>query len=155
MIIRKGRLKDIDAAAELELDMYRYHRRSDPLMELRKGAKKYAVRHMRSYLYGRDKLLLVAEADDSIIGFATACIKEHPPVLKHRKHGHVGATFVKPRYRKRGIAKEFFRIIHEWFKERKLNQASMYVSAKNEVAKKAWDRLGYKDRFLFRQRKLP
>jgi len=85
-----------------------------------------------------DGLVYLAEDDEGVAGIARA----HPPT---RGRGHVELVQVRPRARRRGVAKALLRELVRELKERGAAQVTLDVLTSNADARTAWGRLGFEE----------
>ena len=92
--------------------------------------------------YKEHDFFLVAEnADKEIVGYHFLNKTKHPNGLPV---AHVQTIWVKPEYRKKGIAKELKARAEVWARESKLDHIDTFVSSKNPNMLSLNESLGYK-----------
>ena len=92
--------------------------------------------------------VLVAEADEEIIGSGYAKIKEAEPFQKFEEYAYVGFMYVEPAFRGQGIAQKILRALMEWAKSCSITEVRLDVYDKNVAAKKAYLKAGLKANLL-------
>ncbi|HLD31397.1 MAG TPA: GNAT family N-acetyltransferase [Patescibacteria group bacterium] len=148
MIVRKAKLKDVNKITKYGVNLLKQHYAFDPYFAPVKNVNKIYQKFFRSCIYAKTRLLLVAEEDKKIIGYALGEISSRPPVFKIRKTGFISDIFVEKNSRKNGIAKQFLAELKKWFKNKKLKHIELTVHVKNEVGKKAWNNYGLRDSII-------
>lgn len=92
----------------------------------------------RKMMYDESAVLLVAEVDDRVIGFADL----HPD----KQHGHLLAMFVAEPFRGRGVGKALLNVVLTWARGRALPRISLHVFPHNERAIRLYRSAGFVDR---------
>ena len=98
---------------------------------------------MERSLLSEDRLLLVAEIDGKIVGYAAAEIQARSPIFRIAKNGYINDVFVEEEFRKLGIAREFLTELKKWFESKGIKHVELSVLADNEVGKKTWAKFGF------------
>ncbi|HZJ74608.1 MAG TPA: GNAT family N-acetyltransferase [Perlabentimonas sp.] len=151
MRIRKGKLNDIDQVTKYGINMLKLHAELDPYFTPVEDADIMYRKFLKSCLSSEDRLLLVAEDKNRVVGYAAAEIQARSPIFKVSKNGYINDVFVEEEYRKLGIATKFLSELNEWFKSRSIEHIELSVISKNAVGKKAWARFGF-DSFEIKER---
>lgn len=151
MIIRKAKLKDVQKITEYGVSLLKQHHNFDPYFAPAKNVNEVYRKFFKSCIYAKNRLLLVAEENGKIIGYAVGELCSRPPVFKIRKFGHISDVFVEKNFRKLGIAKQFLRVLKKWFKAKNIQHIELSVHEKNEIGKKAWAKYGLKDYMIKRR----
>ena len=86
-----------------------------------------------------DDFLLVAEADDKIVGYISA----QKGALRRIAHSAYIVVGVLKDYRRKGIGAEFFKRLDSWAEEKKITRLELTVICENEVAKHLYEKNGY------------
>ncbi len=87
----------------------------------------------------REDFLLVAEADDRIVGYISAQKGDFNRTV-HSAYIVVG---ILRNYRGKGIGTEFFRRLDVWAEEKKITRLELTVICENEVAKHLYEKNGF------------
>jgi len=148
MIIRKAKLKDIKKITEYGVSLLKRHYAFDPYFAPSKNVNEVYRKFFKGCIYSKNRLILVAEENNKIIGYAVGKICSRPPVFKIRKFGQISDVFVKKNFRKLGIAKQFLQELKKWFRSKNLKHIELSVHKKNEVGKKAWTKYGLEDSMI-------
>lgn len=144
--LRAATKADIDDLIVLHKQMARYHHALNPIWS--KGDDHNAVWKkilLKTLRKGKDFSFVVLECNGSIVGYATAEIREASPAYSVKKIGHIGSVYVKKSYRQYGMAGMAVDHFMEWFKKNKVAWATLQVDANNPLGTKAWKQLGFKD----------
>ena len=86
-----------------------------------------------------DDFLLVAEAEDQIVGYISA----QKGGLKRITHSAYIVVGVLKEYRGQGIGTEFFKQLDAWAEEKKVIRLELTVICENEVAKHLYEKHGF------------
>jgi GNAT superfamily N-acetyltransferase len=92
--------------------------------------------------------VIVAEIDGELVGSGYALIKEAKPYLKHTHYAYLGFMYVKPEYRGQGINKAILEALKQWAISRNIREIRLEVYEDNIVAKKAYEKAGFKANLL-------
>lgn len=152
--IRKARLSDVPKITELGLEILNYHRKLDDYFTPSKEAKVAYQQFFRKCIYSRKQLLLVAEKDDQIIGYALAGVGSRPPVFKIRKIGLLNDMYILPKYRRLGVGKDLYEAVSIWFKEKGLKYVHLHFHNNNYIGRKAWAKYGFNEFMSLSRRKI-
>lgn len=147
MHVRKAILEDAEAIAQLHHELGVYHEPYHPIYSLNENPPQSAIALWKDKIKNStsgDGLVLVAE-DKDVVGFLNCIINDrNNPNWKIRKTGHIGAVYVSPAYRRRGVAKALIEEALKWLKEQKIEYVDLNVSVQNPAATAAWTALGFK-----------
>ena len=143
-VSRAGR-GDLDKLVELNLALNDFHRKwhlhFKPAGVVRRKSKKYLAKQMHS----RKALVLKAETENEIVGFAMAELKKKPPVCTKRNYAHLDSIFVSAPHRKKGIARLLARKVEEWAKKKGVNKIELKAFSPNTSAIKTYGKLGFRE----------
>lgn len=143
MKIRKAKPEDLNQLTQYGLNLLNQHSELDPYFTPTENADKIYRIFLEGCLDSENKVLLVAEKDEQIIGYAAGEIQTRSPVFKVAQHGYINDVFVEEEFRKLGIAKKFLKTLKKWFKSRHIEHVELSVLAKNEIGIKTWARFGF------------
>jgi ribosomal protein S18 acetylase RimI-like enzyme len=146
-VVRKARLKDVDAIVEMNTQLLRHHSRFEKLYLLSSKEKRVKAmrQNARQRIKSKNSLALVAEESGQIAGYLTASIKNKPEYFKANKWGHIHQLYVKPKHRKKGIAKTLFNEAIKFFRKKGAKWLEVEASVKNLSTKKTYKALGLRD----------
>ncbi len=151
MIIRKGKIKDIEHTSKLAYKLNNSHAKFDPYYKMKNDALTSFKQFHKKSIYSKNSLLLVDEDDNKIIGYAIGKIGLRPPIFKESKSGFISAIYIKKEYRRKRIGKMFFDELIKWFRSKKLKNVELHAHLKNPKGIKAWEKYGFKS-FLYVKR---
>jgi len=98
---------------------------------------------LNSLLTDDASFVVVAEANDQIIGTGYAQIRESKKSLKHSKHSYLGFMYVEPEYRGLGINKLIMDNLIGWSKEQGVFDFYLDVYDGNDAAIRAYEKVGF------------
>ena len=143
MEIRKAKLQDIEQITKYGLILLKQHSDLDPYFTPIESVDKVYQKFLEGCLHSEDKLLLVAEDNGKLMGYAAGEIHTRSPIFKHSENGYINDVFVEEEFRKLGIASKFLTELKDWFKSKNIKHVELSVLANNEVAKKTWAKFGF------------
>lgn len=93
--------------------------------------------------------VVVAEVDNEIIGSGYAVIKQEIDwFVKHTQFSYLGFMYVRPAHRGKGVNKAIIERLIEWSWGKGVHEIRLQVLDGNFVAKKAYQKLGFKGHML-------
>ena len=104
--------------------------------------KKYAENIVGS-LRKDDRLYLLAQTENSIVGFLEGKIFELPEVFAYKKRFHISVVYVISGSRKQGIATALVQEALRWACDRGCQEADLNVLFNNEKARNLYKKLGF------------
>ncbi|MFH0870469.1 MAG: GNAT family N-acetyltransferase [archaeon] len=143
--IRRARLTDTEAIAELYLQFWKPHRDVDPLLKFkRKITLESQICSAKRNIRKRHSYTLVADQKGKLIGFIEFFIKNNEDCFKIKRYGYLNAAATRIDYRGRGVAKALTIEALKILKAKKIKYIRTNVYNKNKVALKTWTKLGFK-----------
>ncbi len=133
---------------------FRHLDRIDRYYAPSKELKKLYLDYFRKNIYSSQSLLLVAADSKKIFGFALAKIRKTPPMWDKRLYGEITHMYLEKKYRRMGMANKFISEIYKWFKEKKTREVELTVLEKNQKARNAWKKYGFKEYTLRLRKKI-
>lgn len=90
-----------------------------------------------------DRALFVAEVDERLVGFVSAEVVEPPSLYARERLANVGELYVRPAYRRRGIATQLLDYVEAWAGDEGCEHVGITAHADNEAARGLYeDRYG-------------
>ena len=142
--IRKARLAERFAIAELWEELMRLHQALDPRFTIAQdGQLKYA-RHVQEILRSRDGLVLVAEdmATGELAGYMLGELQTRPPKSAPGIYGFISDMYVCDEWRQRGMGTALFEEMRLWCVARKATSIELYIAENNPAALAFWQAMG-------------
>ena len=97
---------------------------------------------------GKNVVLITAEKNNEIHGFAHGQLKLGPDYFGNPLIGHIAHIYVSKETRQAGIGREIYEKLHSWFLEKKVSSIELQVVSENEGALKFWNKMGFKKEIL-------
>jgi ribosomal protein S18 acetylase RimI-like enzyme len=88
-------------------------------------------------------VIFVAEEKDEIVGLITGKISDNGAIILPEKIGYVSIIVVLPKYRRKGIARQLWNRLNEWFLSKGIEEVQLYIVPENEEAKGFWKDCGF------------
>ncbi|MEA3347114.1 MAG: GNAT family N-acetyltransferase, partial [Candidatus Auribacterota bacterium] len=98
---------------------------------------------LEGWINSNDNLVLVAEEDGELFGYAIFSIELLPKIYKREKECGLNTVFVSPKSRRKGIGSKLIKEGEEWAKKRGFSQFSLSVSVENDPAVKTYLKNGF------------
>jgi len=152
--IRPAKIKEAKEVAKLNVELMKHHLRYGEIYKIKKNALSISKKWHEKAPRSPNTLLLVAEIDGKIVGYAKANIRKRPPIYTVVEWGDISDIYVQPKFRKSGIAKKFMEEIFKWFKKKKMKYVDLYVAADNQVAQMLWKKYKFNEYFKKMYRKI-
>ncbi|MGC4021873.1 MAG: GNAT family N-acetyltransferase [Cyclobacteriaceae bacterium] len=93
--------------------------------------------------------VVVAQVDNEIIGSGYAVIKQEvDSFVKHTQFSYLGFMYVRPAHRGKGVNKAIIEKLNEWAHTKGVHEIRLQVLDGNIVAKKAYEKIGFKGHML-------
>lgn len=146
MTVRPARSNDLDDVLSLYAALHEPHRErypelfNDPLPAHDRQALERDVASERD-----DVLVLVAEAEGELVGFARVLLVQTPEgrPLRSRRFALVDDLVVASEYRRRGMAAELLAATEAWARSRDVESLEVTVWSFNDPAKELYRRRGF------------
>ena len=110
------------------------------------GFKNWMVGYGRSCTVSRT--VYICYHADECIGMIEGQIKIGASTSGLGKLGHIAHLYVKPEYRRQGLAKKLYLIQKKWFLSKNVSNETLDVVYGNKVALGFWSSIGFKPSFL-------
>jgi ribosomal protein S18 acetylase RimI-like enzyme len=142
--VRRAEERDIPRMEELLADICRLHCEGRP--DIFRPGRKYGAEELIKLFSDPDRLVLVADGGNGVIGYAICIIKKHEnhPVLQDFTELYVDDLCVSPEYRGQGIGHKLFDEIKNHAASIGAHHIDLNVWAFNENAIKFYESLGMK-----------
>ncbi len=136
-------VEEIDPILSLWGELAAYHARLDPAFTPSTGWRSSYAGYLATLVGRSDARVLVARADERLIGFAVGRITLLPPFFAQRRRGFIQDVFTHPDYRRRGIARRLVEALLDWLREQEVPSVELTVASNNAEAIRLWERLGF------------
>ena len=152
--IIKASDKHLDELFELHVKYMTYHKKVDPYFNFTLDASKEWKAHIKKLLNDKCKVVFVALKEDVIIGFIDAGITKKAPIYEIQNVGSIGAIFVLPEHRRKGVAKALAEEVFKWLKSKDIEHVEHPISAKNNASLQTWKSLGFEEYMIWVKRNI-
>ncbi len=142
IVIREANENDLDKIAVLLIRFYRFNEEFDPAWGTKKLTKEDAEDILKERLEKGD-LLLLAEHEGEIVAFLRAEMEENP-FLENDKVMEIKELYVKPEFRRRGIAKRLVSEAGKFLPRRGAKLLAARFPALNVIAEDFYRKLGFR-----------
>ncbi|HUS69539.1 MAG TPA: GNAT family N-acetyltransferase [Anaerolineae bacterium] len=144
-VVRPARSGDRGAVVLLWEEMMDIHAAIDSRLSIAPSWRAQVERSSRRWLGDRDNCLIVAEAVDDVVGFALGGLAGTTLGLTPGTYGHIAHMCVSAQWRRRGVGRQLFASLRDWFVRRGVPSIHLYVSCLNPVSQQFWRELGFED----------
>lgn len=155
-VIRRATTRDLDAVGRLGAALLRAHYAfdADRFMEAGADAEAGYAWFLGTQLDRADSLVLVAEVDGSVAGYLYAGIEPRSWKELREEAGFVHDILVDEGSRGAGLARALIGEAITWFRERGVPRVVLWTAAKNTLAQKLFERLGFRSTMIEMTREL-
>lgn len=163
MKIRNMEEEDLDKAAGIFIEQAVHIKNLDDPYCDKEAVISYHELHVKfkqylSELYKNQKaLIIVCEDKHEIVGFLIGEIvtcRVPGFISKVKNVGYIHEAHVLPAYRRKGILKGMEKEIISFFKKHSISYIELNYFDANDVAKKAWEALGYATYFKYARKSI-
>jgi GNAT superfamily N-acetyltransferase len=146
VVIRRAEARDLPAVGELGAALMRTHYAFDPLRFLEPGAGDNAgySRFLGSQLDEEDAVVLVAERQQTIVGYVYAAIEPLSWKDLRDECGFIHDLLVGDAARGGGIGEALLDAAIEWLREQGMPRVALGTAAQNERARRLFERRGFR-----------
>jgi GNAT superfamily N-acetyltransferase len=144
MSIRPACENDLPTLLEFEQEIIKLERSFDST--LKSGAVHYY--DLKQLLVSPTSEIVVVEIDNEVVGSGYAMIKEADLFLEHSHFVYLGFMYVKLTHRGKGINQAILENLKEWAIDKGIHEIRLAVYEENSVAKKAYEKAGFKAHML-------
>jgi len=159
--LRTGGVADLDLVGPLWVAVH--HRHAETMPELAPYVSDDETWRIRRSLYEEllakpDTLMLIAEADDAVIGYGLAHVLPVDETwipdtwTTGSRIGEIESLSVLPHYRGGGLGSELLRLLEEHLTEQGVDDLILGVLAGNHDAIRLYERQGYRPTWLYLSR---
>lgn len=143
MELREADGADLPRLVDLWLSFAREMASVDDFDALAADARTAARDHRRAQLDRDDVTMLVASVDGDLVAFTTAEHRPAPPVFRRGDGVHVHELYVRPAYRRQGIATSLLTDVREWAAARGCEHLTLDVHVENDAARAFYREHGF------------
>ncbi len=142
MKVRKATLEDYEPLKEIISEMLLFESQLDSQID-RDYIKKRLPSKLRKNLLSKKVCYFVAEEKGEFVGYSGVEIEKSWSIMTLKEVGHIFQLYVRPNYRKRGIAERLCKAAFLWFNEKKLRWYKVLVYINNPHVKNYYEKYGF------------
>jgi ribosomal protein S18 acetylase RimI-like enzyme len=143
--VRKVEVEDLDALERLWSEFIDYHKEYDDFFTRSKAGHKHVAKFIRENMDNPDWLVLVAEEDDTVIGYCMSAIMTYPPIFQVELYGFIQDMAVTESHRRRGAGSLLLKGTLAWFRRQGVSRVEVQVASTNPVSQAFWRAHGFRD----------
>jgi len=146
MTIRRAERRDAEALGKLGAALMRAHYAFDThrFLEPGDGSEAGYARFLASQLDDEESIVLVAERDTVIVGYAYAAIEPLSWKDLRDECGWIHDLLVVDAAQRSGIGEGLLNAAIEWFRKKRMPRAMLGTAAQNENARRLFERRGFR-----------
>lgn len=91
------------------------------------------------WLEDDERTMFVAEIDGELVANASAGLVDSPPIYERGSRAHIDGLYVKPKYRRRGIARRLIERVEDWAIENDCAILGITAHVDNEPARSFYE----------------
>ena len=153
IVIREGEKKDIPSILKLWIDTIKWHTELDKDFTLAKDGVQNFELVLTNALGNSSQIIIVAEENNSIVGFLYGYLKKYTGFFRRRIVAHISDITVREEYRRKGIGTALMEIFENDFaRNNDANDLSLFVHAKNSAGSDFYSHLGFEVTLLTMQK---
>jgi len=142
-VIRSATLRDIPDIVRLWEELMDFHRERDPFFTRARNGSDLFRRFVEENVGNDAACVLVAVAEDGIVGYCQAMIDHHPEVVAEPDYGQILDFAVTASHRHTGIGSQMFEALCKWFRKEGLRRIEVRHSTCNDLAGQFWPKMGF------------
>jgi ribosomal protein S18 acetylase RimI-like enzyme len=142
-VIRSATLRDIPDIVRLWEELMDFHRERDPFFTRARNGSDLFRRFVEENVGNDAACVLVAVAEDGIVGYCQAMIDHHPAVVAEPDYGQILDFAVTASHRHTGIGSQMFEALCKWFRKEGLRRIEVRHSTFNDLAARFWPKMGF------------
>lgn len=157
--IRKAKLRDVENISKMRKDFMKTQlnimKRSSPEhindFDEKTNSQKIFKNFLKRQIFSKNGLVLIAECDKKIAGFAFFIIQKNIPLFKLDKYCEILDMYVKEEFIGKGISTRIKESALKWCKTKGISKIALRVLPNNSHAKGIYKKWGFSD-FLIEMR---
>jgi ribosomal protein S18 acetylase RimI-like enzyme len=142
VVIREASERDVEEVSRLIVRFYMFNEEFDPAWSSTEDLGR-AAEIVKESLEDPNTILLVAEFEGAVIGVARAVIVEEP-MLEISPIGILKELYVRPEYRRRGIATRLVEEMSEFLHKKGAKAIAAEFPSRNEVAEAFYEKISFR-----------
>lgn len=149
--IRKFKKSDLKNINKLVMELDRYESEWWPYAVV---SQNKSLRWLKSRLKKNRAEIFLALDGKKLIGFALGWVEKSDYHTRIKKWGYLSHIYVSPKYRRKGIGMLLVKKMIGWFKKNKMKYITLWVFWQNDLGKKVWRSLGFKESEILMQKRI-
>jgi GNAT superfamily N-acetyltransferase len=145
MEIKEAAEKHIPEIIKLWMEFMYFNAEIEPFDTSGDNVLTQVETHLRNKITSDGSLVLVATAEQKVVGYSISEITQKPPSSRKKNLGIIYDMAITAEQRGKGIGKEMLDRIKAWFKDRKIKRIEISPVTKNTIGKSFWQEQGFKD----------
>jgi ribosomal protein S18 acetylase RimI-like enzyme len=145
ILIRPAQPDDLDALADLWIELGDFHTPLHPRFALAEHARKGWKEFVSLRMVEGDWQIFLAEVDGIVVGFISGTVQFNPDIFQQTQFGHIMDIIVTAAHRRSGIGEQLVRAMFAWFQARGISVVDLNVAAANPAGQAFWRKLGFED----------
>jgi ribosomal protein S18 acetylase RimI-like enzyme len=142
--IRKANTNDLQEILPMWIELMEYHESRNMIFKTNSNVEEIVLNDITELIQKPNVILFVAEINSELVGFSLTAISTRPQVFSYKRKGHIGETYVKEKFRSKGVGKELIIFIKSFLKNENVDFIDLQVTITNETGKRFWERNGFK-----------
>ncbi|MCE4606794.1 MAG: GNAT family N-acetyltransferase [Desulfurococcales archaeon] len=143
LTIKEAEEKHIEDLVNMTVRFYRFNEEFDPAYSTKPEIDGLARAYIQESFEKEDVLLLVACWNDKPVGFARTEIRRNM-LIKNEKYGTLIELYVKPRYRRQGVASKLIQETKKKLAEKGVYHIAAQFPAMNVIAERFYKKNGFR-----------
>ena len=154
MEIRKATMDNFEELLQLKLeskeDERAYNKLLEPVDKVKANYKEYLEKDIK----GEWRAAIIAIENKKIIGMVIGRIYRSLRVAGYERRASMGNLYVKPEYRKKGMAKKLIEAFTDWAKSKEVKRITLSVYIDNKQVQDMYKKLGFKENNISMHKKI-
>jgi len=141
--VRRATVNDLAAVVSLRLALLREYAGHPVYGRLRPDIEARARPLFEQQIKAVDQAIFLAEREDEVIGIVRCADVKGSPLLLPERYCYITSVFVRPSHRRHGVLSVLMDHAESWARTRGLTEMRLHNSTLHEMARGAWDQLGF------------
>jgi len=140
--IRKATVEDASSIVELWKELMDLNKQYDERFTRSETGHDEFISFINDHAEDKDCHILVAEADENIVGYCVALIRPCMG-LQIQRYGHICNLCVSSKYQNKGIGKKLLEETVDWFQQNGISRVEVCLAIANNSAEKFYTKMGF------------
>ena len=141
--VRRATMGDLSTVLALRLALLREYDDHPVYGRLRNDVEVRARPLFEQQILAADQAIFLADVDGVTVGIVRCADTRGSPLLVPDRYCYVTSVYVQPDHRRRGVLSALIGRVEDWAHGRGLTEMRLHNSTRNEMARSAWDQLGF------------